>query len=208
MAAESDELDEFQLKALSKIISAARNMTYLINGLLDIVQIEAGFLGQQELLNLADIVRNEIEQLRDQAAAKQMTLQTHLDPDVPAVMGSQLRIAQVVANLIGNAIKYTPDNGRVTVTVQSQVDQLDNGAKVLVSVVDTGMGIAQDDFQYIFTRFYRARNVRKSDIDGTGLGLSICKAIVEKHGGRIWVDSQLNKGSSFHFVLPAVGNGT
>jgi signal transduction histidine kinase len=120
-------------------------------------------------------------------------------PAKPAlVKGNDLRLRQVISNLIGNAIKYTAEEGEIHLTVRLE-DSI-----VLLSVKDNGMGIPPNDLPYIFDKFYRVESDETVDIQGTGLGLSICKSVVEKHGGRIWAESTPGKGSVFHVALPAL----
>ncbi len=116
--------------------------------------------------------------------------------DLPPVHGNARRLRQVVVNLVGNALKYTPAGGEITVTAR------DDGGFVFLHVRDTGIGIALDDQRHIFDKFYRVRNDATERITGSGLGLSIVKAIVEKHDGRVWVKSELGQGSTFTVVLP------
>jgi signal transduction histidine kinase len=113
-------------------------------------------------------------------------------------MGNPLRLGQVVSNLVGNAVKYTPEGGQISVSVFAR-----NG-HVAVAVEDDGIGISSEDLPHIFDKFYRARNRETEGVDGTGLGLSIVKSIVEKHSGRIWVRSQEGEGSAFTFMLPVI----
>jgi signal transduction histidine kinase len=112
-------------------------------------------------------------------------------------MGNRLRLGQAVKNLVGNAIKYTPDRGHIRVWAEEKSGQ------ILIHVQDSGIGISADDQKDLFTKFYRVQRPETEDVPGTGLGLSITKTIIEKHGGRIWVNSELNKGSTFTFLLPS-----
>jgi len=138
-------------------------------------------------------------QFQDAAAGKGQKLLFYHSPAQPAlVKGNDLRLRQVVSNLIGNAIKYTPEEGEIHLAVRLE-DSI-----VLLSVKDNGMGIPTNDLPYIFDRFYRVESDETADIQGTGLGLSICKSVVEKHGGRIWAESTLGKESVFFVALPAV----
>jgi signal transduction histidine kinase len=116
--------------------------------------------------------------------------------NLPPVLGNARRLRQVLSNLIGNAIKYTPAGGRITVTASCNHDEM------LVSVQDTGIGIPMADQPHIFDKFYRVQRPEMAGIKGTGLGLAITRSIVEKLGGRIWVQSELNVGSTFSFALP------
>jgi signal transduction histidine kinase len=114
------------------------------------------------------------------------------------VLGNELRLRQVISNLIGNAIKYTPEDGEIRL----QISQEDG--TVLLSVADNGIGIPPADLPYIFDKFYRVESDETADIQGTGLGLSICKSVVEQHGGQIWAESEHGCGSVFYVALPAI----
>ncbi|HET7339600.1 MAG TPA: ATP-binding protein, partial [Candidatus Dormibacteraeota bacterium] len=111
------------------------------------------------------------------------------------------RLIQVVSNLVNNAVKYSPEGGTVTLT--SRVE----GRYALISVTDTGLGIPADEIAHVFERFRRVRSGAAQSIPGTGLGLTIVKQIVEMHGGKIWVESAVGHGSSFHFTIPLVPEG-
>jgi len=117
-------------------------------------------------------------------------------PDLPPVLGNQRRLDQVAANLIGNAIKYTPDQGRISISLRE-----DDGFLIL-QVRDSGLGISLEDQRHIFDKFYRVESDATAKISGTGLGLSIVKAIIKKHSGRVWVESELGQGSTFTVLLP------
>jgi signal transduction histidine kinase len=126
---------------------------------------------------------------------KQQKVETVLSDDLPMVRGDPYRLRQMIANLLENAIKYTPANGEIVVAAVVEGDQ------VILRVSDSGPGIPAADQPYIFDKFFRASNV-PDDTGGTGLGLSIVKSIVDSHQGRIWVDSQLGRGTTFTVVLP------
>jgi two-component system sensor histidine kinase BaeS len=113
------------------------------------------------------------------------------------VLINPLRISQSVSNLLSNAVKYTPEGGNITVVVEPEDGQ------VVVKIADDGIGISQEDLPHVFDKFYRVDSPETEDIIGSGLGLSIVKTIVEKHRGRIWVESELGQGTTFAIVLPA-----
>jgi signal transduction histidine kinase len=113
-----------------------------------------------------------------------------------------LRLRQVISNLIGNAIKYTPAGGEIDAAVQVK------DSTTLLSIEDNGIGIPPADLPYIFDKFYRVGTDETADIQGTGLGLAICKSVVEKHGGHIWAESELGKGSIFRVSLPRLARAT
>jgi signal transduction histidine kinase len=151
---------------------------------------------QREPLQLANALRQVASQLQSIAQKKQITLETDWPADLPPVIGDEDWLEQVVTNLVGNAIKFTPAGGRVTVSARP------SGAEILVEVSDTGIGIPADSLDRIFTKYYRVPDKGGERIEGTGLGLHIAKHIVEAHGGRIWVESTVGQGSTFRFTLP------
>jgi len=140
-------------------------------------------------------VREVVDRLRANAELHRQTLQVNV-PELSPVLGNRRRLEQVVANLIGNAIKYTPEAGHINVSLHE-----DDGFLVL-QVSDTGIGISLEDQRRIFDKFYRVESEATEKISGTGLGLSIVKAIIKKHSGRVWVHSELGMGSTFTVLLP------
>jgi signal transduction histidine kinase len=145
-------------------------------------------------------VHEVVETLRPVAAEKTIALEAAITEPSILVWADRDKVNQVLMNLIGNAIKFTPAQGRVAVSASK------NGKEsVRVTVSDTGPGIPPEEKEKIFDKFYQISEVRGPKPRGTGLGLAICKALVELHGGRIWVESEMNRGSKFVFTLPASG---
>lgn len=143
---------------------------------------------------MAALVTTVVDGARVQAEAKSQTLEVDLPSALPRVSIDARRIGQVISNLLGNAFKFTPESGTIKVTVRQRENS------IIVSVSDTGAGIPPEDLSKVFDRFWQVQ--RTGSTGGSGLGLSIAKAIVEAHGGSIWVESHLGKGSSFSFTLP------
>jgi histidine kinase len=145
-----------------------------------------------------------VERWQGRAGARGLTLKAEVEPDLPLAHVDRLRIQQVLTNLLSNALRHTPQGGRVTVGC----GRLDPGKGdwLLVSVRDSGEGIPPDLLPHVFERFYRADPARSRETGGAGLGLSIARQTVELHGGRIWVESdgKPGQGSAFYFSLPAV----
>ncbi len=194
------QINEEQRRFLNIIKSNADRLTALINDLLDISRMETGRVKLDlKPLPVADVVREVTDSLRGQAEEKGLTLVLDIPPDLPDVRADRNRIIQVLTNLISNAYHYTPEGGRVTVSL-CEVE----GDTLRVDVADTGIGISAEDQVRIFDRFYRAAHPLVEETGGTGLGLSIVKMFIEMHGGRIWVDSQLGQGSTFTFILPTL----
>jgi signal transduction histidine kinase len=181
---------------LADIQTSGRHLLHLINGVLDLSKIEAGRME----LNLADYAVVDViamvhSSLRSLAAEKGLEFVTAVPNDLPPARGDAGRITQCLLNLAGNALKFT-QQGRVEVRVEHEGDQL------LYRVSDTGIGIAPAQLHDLFTEFRQADATVASEFGGTGLGLSITKKFVELHGGRIWVESERGKGSTFFFTVP------
>jgi signal transduction histidine kinase len=170
-------------------------MTRLVADLLDLGRIEAGLDASLEVTPISVLARYALDGLRSAAEVKQQKVETVLPDDLPMVRGDPYRLRQMIGNLVENAIKYTPAGGQIVVAAVVEGDQ------VILRVSDSGPGIPAADQPYIFDRFFRASNV-PDDTGGTGLGLSIVKSIVDTHQGRIWVDSELGRGTIFTVVLP------
>jgi len=172
-------------------------LTNLINGILDISKIEAGTIEIiRKPINVASVAKHAAESLEHVADKKKIRLQTDISDNLPELLSDENKIYSMITNLINNAIKFTPENGTVSVSAQLVNNEL------VLKVSDTGMGIPKDDLNKIFGRFYRVHRPGKQ-IPGTGLGLAIVKEIVMRHDGRIDVESELEKGSTFTVYLPA-----
>jgi len=188
-------LNDVQRQFVERIERSTMSIVELIADLLDVSRIEAGLDKEMEPTDLTRIVREVSALLRSTAEAKRQTLIVDASP-LPHILGHGRRLEQVVANLIGNAIKYTPEGGRIEVSLR------EDGEFAVLRVRDTGIGITPEDQARIFDKFYRVETDATLAIAGTGLGLSIVKSIVEKHKGRVWVDSEPGVGSVFTVVLP------
>ncbi|MBP8047715.1 MAG: ATP-binding protein, partial [Anaerolineales bacterium] len=145
---------------------------------------------------LEGVLHYSLDMFDGQLKKKKIILNTDITPDLHPLRANPIRIRQMLDNLIGNAIKYTPDGGRIGISMSMQDDQ------VILKVEDTGYGIPPDEQGRVFEKFYRATNAVE-DIEGSGLGLAIVKSIVDSHQGRVWVESVVGKGSTFIVLLPA-----
>jgi signal transduction histidine kinase len=173
---------------------AADRMNRMIQDLLDVKRLESGRLGlEPKPESVSGLIADTLEMLRPLATGSSITLESHLSPTLPSVMADAARISQVLSNLVGNAVKFTPREGLITITAERQ------DAEVRFAVIDTGPGIPAEQLPHIFGRFWQAKS---SDRRGIGLGLAIAKGIVEAHRGRIWVESSVGLGSTFYFTLP------
>jgi PAS domain S-box-containing protein len=191
------ELTEKQSELLSKAKEKAKGMITLVNDLLDYRRIQEGKSIQKiESLDLREILERTIELMRLSAEDKQIELTTEIMEDLPLFSGDRGGIQAIFVNLISNAIKYTPSGGAVRVTLTMA------GKDIRFKVVDNGMGIAPEDLDRIFEKFYRIKTEQTKSIAGSGLGLSIVKGIVDAHNGTIHVESQPGEGTTFIVSLP------
>jgi signal transduction histidine kinase len=190
----NDEEREFA----QQIMRSIDRMRALIDNLLDIGRIEMGLEAEFEPVDLGAVARRALEQGQAPAQAKQVQLLEAIADGLPRVQGAPIRLEQAVANLIGNAIKFTPAGGAVTVSVAAE------GGQVAVRVSDTGPGIPPAQQAKLFQKFSRLGRDETRVQEGHGLGLAIVKSIVEAHGGRAWVESQPGQGSTFGFSLPVI----
>jgi len=187
-------------EALAIIRRAARRMDRLIADLLESGRLDAGRTLRIEPapLHLAPVLEQVCQEVRAAAQAKSQTLDCELHPELPEVYADRDRLAQVVSNLVGNATKFTPRGGRIRVAAAP------DDFAVRVSVSDSGPGIPREDLPRVFDPYWQAR---KTASLGSGLGLKIARAIVQSHGGRMWVDSAPGAGTTFSFTVPVAGAG-
>jgi signal transduction histidine kinase len=190
-----EKIDANQVKEfVNKVQRSADQMEVLIADLLDFARIQSGtFSVVASAGGLSQVLTPAIDRMRALAEAKGQTLEVDLPSGLPHAAIDTHRIGQVVANLVSNAIKFTPQDGTIRVSARRQ------HSRIVVSVSDTGPGIPQEHLSKIFDRFWQTPGTKQK---GSGLGLSIAKGIVEAHGGTIWAESQLGKGSSFFFTVP------
>jgi len=207
-----------QQKYLRVINEETDRLTRLINDLLDLQKISAGkFKWKLEEIRLDQVVKTTVATFSGAAAARNVRLLGQVDPGLPVVLGDHDKIVQLVANLLSNAIKFTRSGSKVTVSAERGGDPTritDRRYKcyVQVSVTDEGIGIAPENLEKIFEKFQQVEDHFTRSQGGTGLGLSICKEIVLHHGGKIWAESEVDKGSTFSFTIPyeekPAGEGT
>ena len=194
---DAGDLNETQRDFLTIVARNNERLLMLINDLLDISRIESGSVRMDKRIVRADeLVRSIASQMRGLFEEKEIRLVVECPEELPTIYADPGRIEQALANLLTNAAKFTPKKGKVQLAAQV------SAGSIVFSVADTGCGIAEDEQARVFEKFYRASNAESSQVRGCGLGLSIVKSIVERHGGRAWVESTLGVGSTFYLALP------
>jgi len=194
------EINENQTNFLALAEKNINRLTNILNDLLDLSRIEAGKVGMKfEELDLRVSIDFVLSSLKSQADGKTIHLESEIAKDLPFVFGDREKVEQILTNLIGNAIKFTPEGGKVVVSARLS-DKVKNA--VGISVHDTGIGIPEDQLEKVFEKFHQVESPLHHSASGTGLGLAITKGLVEAHQGQIWVESELEKGSTFTFTLP------
>ncbi len=204
-------LNKDQQLSLTRVHRQSKRLATMINDLLDISRIEAGRIVMNlEPVNLAEIAQQRLEELKPQADEKAINLDLSAQPDLAKLTGDEERLGQILTNLVGNAIKFTPSNGKVTIKIshkncplEDSNDEADEKDGIHVEVIDTGPGIPPQERENIFDKFQQLGNVQTREQGGTGLGLSIARGFVEAHKGKIWVDVGENEeGCNFQFWIP------
>jgi two-component system, OmpR family, phosphate regulon sensor histidine kinase PhoR len=188
-------INDLQRDFVRRVQVSVQNITTLVDDLLNLGRIEAGFDARKESINLGQLIYYSAEGFKKQLTDNGHHLQLELPNTFPPIFANPVQFRQMIDNLLDNAIKYTAPGG--TITIHGTVEQ----NQIILQFNDSGIGIPALDLPYIFDKFYRASNVN-GDVTGTGLGLAIVKSIVESHDGRIWVDSTLGQGTTFTIVLP------
>jgi two-component system phosphate regulon sensor histidine kinase PhoR len=180
---------------LSKVNTEVDSLSQMVNELIELSRIETGRVKLNLMpVNINNLVNEVIERLMPQAARKRISILIDLTDNLPQIQADRERIQHVILNIMHNAIKFTPDSGEIKVVTAA------DAKSVTVQIMDTGIGIAKEDLPHIFERFFKADRSRSNP--GSGLGLAIAKHIIQAHGGKIWVQSQPGKGSTFSFSLP------
>jgi signal transduction histidine kinase/CheY-like chemotaxis protein len=189
-------LTDLQSDFVHRIQAASGCMNELVQNMLSLARIDASMELELEAVDLNNLVAEIVREFEPQAKAKEQVLTLQTPQNGPTVPGEPFQLKQALRNLVGNAIKYTPANGIIRVSVRA------DERSAIVDVKDTGYGIPADDLPHIFDRFYRVRSGAVKDIEGNGLGLAIVKSIIEQHSGQIDVESEVDKGSCFSVALP------
>jgi signal transduction histidine kinase len=196
------ELNEKQAEYTEDILSSGRHLLSLINDILDLSKIEAGRMELEvTTFHLPDAIENALTLIRERASRHAIRLERVIDDRLGEFTGDERKVKQVLVNLLSNAVKFTPEGGQIKVEANL------GDSAVIVSVTDTGIGIAPEDREAIFEEFRQVGSNYAQKREGTGLGLALTRKFVELHGGKIWVESEVGKGSKFTFTLPTTVRG-
>jgi signal transduction histidine kinase len=196
---EMGELSEPQRSGLQIVARRADAMTHLINNLLSLQQVEMESL-RPTRVSLAEVATTVLESAEAAATKAGVVLRAEIPETLSPVLADRNCLEQVFDNILGNAIKFSPDGGKITVCIREE------GEYLRVAVSDTGIGIASDQLERIFERFYQVNGSPTRRFGGSGLGLALVKKTIEAHGGKVWAESQLGQGSTFFFTLPILGD--
>ena len=194
------DLSGEQREYLEIVLRNANQLRDMIEDLLETTRVQTGKLSiEAQSTSVAELVGEIVSSLRTLAGAKGVALSADVSAHLPPAYADPQRIRQILRNLVENGIKFTPDHG--TITIRAELSDEEHRA-IRIAVVDTGCGISPDECEKIFERLYQGTSTIEGSRKGLGLGLSICRELVSRHGGRIWVESQLGRGSTFFFTLP------
>ncbi len=191
-------LNDRQQDIMLELRRGSDRLRALVTDILDLARLEAGPAPRLSNVNPITVVKEAVNEVESLIAQKRQNLVTDLPAEMPLIRGDGALLTRALVNLLGNAAKYTPIGGRITIRAQLQDEMLH------IKVIDTGPGIPEADLPHIFDRFYRVQH-NQEQTEGTGLGLSIVKSIVEKHGGQVWVESKQGAGSTFTVIVPCGG---
>ncbi len=202
-------INENQEKFLSMAERNINRLTNILNDLLNLSRIESGKIELKfKTVALEEIIELTASSLRPQADTKSIQIEVDVPESLPEVYGDPEKVEQILTNLIGNAIKFSPEGGNILINAKIHSTERggDFGDRVAVSVKDTGIGIPPEHLEAIFEKFHQVEGSLHRSVSGTGLGLAITKGLVEAHQGKIWVESDMGRGSTFTFTLPSIEN--
>ncbi|MGH2365217.1 MAG: sensor histidine kinase, partial [Chloroflexota bacterium] len=198
---DTGDLNTTQRRFLNTIRRSSDRLIDLVNDLLDLSRLEAGRLQLDcHPLDVAHLAQDTVNGLSNLFVQRKQTVHTELEPDLPPVLADRQRLEQVLINLLGNASKYTPEQGSITVATHRDEN------RVVIDVADSGPGLATGEAQRVFEKFYRVGDSLTQQQQGSGLGLAIVRSLVELHGGEVSVRSEPGQGATFSVRLPAYDN--
>ncbi len=191
------DMNDKQTEYINDIHGSGKHLLSLINDILDLSKVEAGRM-ELELatFDVPSAIDNALTLIKERAGRHNLELQAKVGPEITAITGDERKVKQILLNLLSNAVKFTPEGGRIIVAARPADDMVE------VSVTDTGIGIAPEDCKAVFEEFRQVGTDYTKKAEGTGLGLALTRKFVELHGGKIWVTSEVGKGSTFAFTLP------
>jgi signal transduction histidine kinase len=193
---DAGKVSPLQRKLLSQAFISSQRMVYLISDLLNVSRLRTGkFIIESTPTNLANVIKDEVEQLQETAKGRNLELVYNRPEHFPVYMFDETKLRQVIMNFMDNAIYYTPSGGHITINL------IDKPNSIEFNVVDNGIGVPKDEQPHLFSKFYRANNAKRARPDGTGLGLFMAKKVVIAQGGAITFKSQEKKGSTFGFTF-------
>jgi signal transduction histidine kinase/HAMP domain-containing protein len=196
------EINPKQEEYLQDILSSGKHLLSLINDILDLSKIEAGRMElEAQPFDLPAALDNALTLIKERAARNSIGLEVHVDPRIGEILADERKVKQVLLNLLSNAVKFTPEGGKIIMSAVM------NGEAVAVSVADTGIGIAAEDQETVFEEFRQVGTDYARKREGTGLGLALARRLVELHGGKLSLQSELGKGSTFTFTIPVRAHG-
>lgn len=196
MLADKEMDEETRTEFLNIINDESERLALLIENLLDLSKIEYGQIKMdKKKVQILEIVQDAVSNLKPEYEKKKIELKTDMPQDIPFIFCDRDMILKVIVNLLLNALKFSPEGEKVTISVEKE------RGEIKVKVSDTGIGIQRKNLPFVFDKFYRAERLTDKK-RGTGLGLSIAKEIIKSHGGDIWAESSPGKGSTFYFRLP------
>ncbi len=210
MSGVAGEMNDNQMNFLKTIRSNIDRMNTLVSDLRDVTQLETKNMRMElSAVDFRNVLTETLRPLTRQIEDKGQTLIMQMPDDMPHILADQNRLIQVMTNLVSNAHKYTPQDGDILMTAKKLEHNLDakgrdRGPALHISVKDNGIGMSEEDLSRLFTPYFRSENPLTREQPGTGLGLTITRGIIQQHGGNIWVESELNKGTTFHFTVPVV----
>lgn len=197
LSKKSDKLTKKQEKYLQDTYDSSEQMVELVNSLLDVSRLELGtFKPVREAVDLVNLVKGIIEEQRNNADKKNIKLTYSYNKKIPITFADPRLVRMVMQNFLSNAIKYTPNNGKVNIDYSIKEDD------ILFKISDNGYGIPKKQQSQVFTKFFRGDNIRDKVTEGTGLGLYIIKLIIDNYGGKVWFESKENKGTTFYMTVP------
>jgi len=188
---------------VTDVLASGRHLLALINGVLDLAKVEAGKMELEIAgVHIARVIADSLMMIRERAIRRGLTLELSLEPELESleIQADEIKLKQILYNLLSNAAKFTPDGGSVSVAA------LKKGTDIVVSITDTGIGLRPEDYDRIFVMFEQVDSSYTRRQQGTGLGLALARRLAHLHGGQIWVESKgEGQGSTFHFAVPICG---